>query len=288
MTGTAFFDRLSRPLLTALAFVLVVVLGWIDYITGLEYSVSLFYLIPVFISAWYVGKGVAVAVAFAGAASWLIAELALRYQHEDTVAHIYWNDIVELGFFLVVAYVLSALKTALDHERSSARTDPLTGIANRRHFYDAAENEIKRLERYGDIFTVAYIDIDNFKTINDRFGHSKGDELLRLMAGIMKSHIRATDTAARIGGDEFALLLPETGDPSALAAVRKIKEALDQVVREKDWPVSLSSGVVTYYAAPASVDKMLEQIDGLMYSVKREGKGMIRHQAVYSKLKRTG
>ena len=287
MTGTA-FTSLSRPLLTLLAFVLVALLGWIDYITGLEYSVSLFYLIPVFISAWFVGKGVAVAVAFAGAASWLIAELALRQQQEDLPTALYWNDIVELGFFLVVAYVLSALKTALDHERSSARTDPLTGIANRRHFYDAAENEIKRLERYGDIFTVAYIDIDNFKTINDRFGHSKGDELLRLMAEIMKNHTRATDTAARIGGDEFALLLPETGDQAALAAVGKIKRALESTVRERDWPVSLSSGVVTYYAPPASVDKMLEQIDGLMYSVKREGKGMIRHQAVYNKPERGG
>lgn len=212
----------------------------------------------------------------------------LRYVHEDTVGHIYWNDVVELGFFLVVAYALSALKTALEHERSSARTDPLTGIADRRFFYTLAESEIKRLERYGHIFTVAYIDIDTVKAVNDRFGHSAGDELLRLMAGIMKSHIRATDTAARIGGDEFALLLPETGDGAALAAVGKIKEALDRAVRERDWPVSLSSGVVTYHAPPASVDKMLEQIDGLMYSVKREGKGMIRHEAVYSKLKRAG
>jgi diguanylate cyclase (GGDEF)-like protein len=103
----------------------------------------------------------------------------------------------------------------------------------------------------------------------------------------MKSHTRATDTAARIGGDEFALL-PETGDQAALAAVRKIKDALDQMVPGRGWPVSLSSGVVTYHAPPASVDKMLEQIDSLVYSVKSEGKGMIRHKAFCTKPERGG
>lgn len=271
-----FLDGHSKQFLTALAFILAAAAGWIDYLTGYDYSMSILYLLPVFIAAWFAGKGAAVATAVVCALAWLAAEL-LAKKYADAPLALYWNDVMELGFFLVVAYSLSALKSALEHEKLAARTDALTGIANRRYYYDLAGSEINRLKRFGHVFTAAYIDIDNFKAVNDTFGHSAGDELLRTTAEIMKVNIRMTDTAARVGGDEFALLLPETGDKAALLVIQKIQNSLQNAVKVKNWPVSLSIGMITCLTPPASVDKMLEQIDGLMYEVKRGGKDKIRH-----------
>jgi diguanylate cyclase (GGDEF)-like protein len=287
MKKAAQFDKHSRQFMMAAALALAVVTGWIDYLTGHEYSVSILYLIPVFLAAWFAGKGAAVATAVACAAAWLTAEL-LAKKYAEIPLVLYWNDMMELGFFLVVAYSLSALKSALEHEKTAARTDVLTGIANRRHFYDLVDREIKRLTRYGHVFSVAYIDIDNFKAVNDTFGHSAGDALLRLTAEIMNSHLRATDTAARLGGDEFGVLLPETGADAARIVLGKIQREMQDAVKAKNWSVSLSVGMITYLTPPASADKLLERIDALMYEVKRGGKSRIRHEVADDRERKSG
>lgn len=275
MALLASIERLPRPLLTAAALALAVAVGWLDYLTGHEYSVSILYLAPVFVAAWFVGWRAGVAVAFACGAAWLVAELLSR-RLADVPLAFYWNDAMELSFFLVVGWTLSSLKGALEKERRSASTDLVTGLANRRAFYRAAAAEIARLERYGHPFSVAYVDVDDFKAVNDTFGHSAGDELLRLTGEVMSGGTRRTDTVARLGGDEFALLFPETTEEAALAALRKIQDALGAEVGRRGWPVSLSVGLITFHAPPASVDEMLDRVDALMYEVKRGGKGAIR------------
>lgn len=279
MALLASVERLPRPLLTAAALALTVAVGWLDYRTGHEYSISILYLAPVFVAAWFVGWRAGVAVAFACGAAWLAAELLSRRLAAVPLAF-YWNDAMELSFFLVVGWTLSSLKGALEKERRSASTDLVTGLANRRAFYRAAAAEIARLERYGHPFSVAYADVDDFKAVNDTFGHSAGDELLRLTGEVMSGSTRRTDTVARLGGDEFALLFPETTEEAALAALRKIQEALGAEVGRRRWPVSLSVGLITFRAPPASVDAMLDQVDALMYEVKRGGKGAIRSRVV--------
>ncbi|HYE66125.1 MAG TPA: diguanylate cyclase, partial [Pyrinomonadaceae bacterium] len=169
------------------------------------------------------------------------------------------------------------LKKALEHEKKLARTDFLTGVANERYFYELVGAEIKRAGRYKHPFTVAYLDIDNFKNVNDRFGHGEGDSLLRLVADSVKSSIRSADVVARLGGDEFAVLLPETGFEPAQIVIGKVQKSLLEAVRRKGLSVTVSIGVVTCPSSSCTIDEIMKLADAQMYSVKHSVKGMIKH-----------
>jgi diguanylate cyclase (GGDEF)-like protein len=170
------------------------------------------------------------------------------------------------------------LRSAMEREKELARTDPLTGAMNSRAFGELATAELHRARRYERPFTLAYVDIDDFKAVNDRFGHSTGDTLLRLVAETMKQNSRAVDVIARVGGDEFVILLPETGPGPAQVVSRKLQERLLGVVQQNEWPVTFSIGAITFISPPATVDEMLRLADRLMYSAKKSGKNQIRHE----------
>lgn len=169
---------------------------------------------------------------------------------------------------------------ALDREQTISRTDYLTGIANRRVFYEQAEMEIHKSRRYGHVFTALLIDVDNFKDVNDTQGHDKGDVLLCEIAKLIKQNTRVTDIVARIGGDEFAILLTETGNESLEIIVPRLQAKLLDVMARNAWPVTFSIGVATYKAVPSSVDAIMRKADDLMYAVKRSGKNSIKYEVV--------
>ena len=249
-----------------------------DYLTNPEYSLSLFYLFPVILVAWFGGRTTGMVFSVFAALAWLIAELLGKTYHEHPVA-LYWNDFMELSFFLIVSFILSALKNALEQEKNTSRTDHLTGISNRRNFYDLVNLELSISRRYGHPFSVISMDIDNFKTVNDTMGHLAGDNLLRVVSTTIKDNIRTSDIVARLGGDEFALFLPETGSEAADALIFKVKRELQAVV-QRDWPVTFSIGMVTFFKPPATVDEMIARADSLMYEAKAGGKDKIRHEVV--------
>ena len=123
--------------------------------------------------------------------------------------------VLRTALFLVFVEVVAALRHALDREKESARTDPLTGVSNRRHFIELTAAALAFARRYRRPMTIAYLDLDNFKQINDRLGHQAGDEVLRAVARTVRNRLRATDVVGRLGGDEFAVCLPETGAEAA-------------------------------------------------------------------------
>ena len=165
----------------------------------------------------------------------------------------------------------------LEAEMRLARSDALTGLANRRAFYEKAEIERKRAVRYARPLSMAYVDLDNFKRVNDTSGHEAGDQILVTVAGILQNNLRAEDVAARLGGDEFALLLPEAGHASAAFVMNKLHRLLTSAMQEKHSHVTFSMGVVTYDTAPESTEMMVQKADQVMYEVKRQGKNSIRH-----------
>lgn len=269
---------LSRPSVILVGVFLLITVGTIDYLTGPGFSLSIFYLIPVLFVSWYAGKSSGIFISFLAAFVWLLAGLLGKKYHEHPV-ELYWDDIMELIFFLVVTILISALKNSLQREQLMAKTDYLTGVPNWRHFYEFAEEELSRSLRYHHPLTVIYFDIDNFKVVNDTMGHSAGDALLSLVATTVNKNIRANDMIARLGGDEFAMLLPESGPEAAENAINKAMDALKKAMKDH-WPVSFSVGMVTYLSPPATVDELLKKADHLMYSVKMAGKGAVRHQVV--------
>ncbi len=130
------------------------------------------------------------------------------------------------------------------------------------------------LRRTGRPLTIAYIDLDDFKRVNDSLGHKAGDTLLRTVAQALRSRLRATDLLARVGGDEFGILLPDTDVDGARAILEKTNTALKEAVDGK-WPVTQSVGVVTFLDTPHSFDDMIHLADQLMYDGKHAGRARI-------------
>ncbi len=256
-------------------FALIGAVGFLDFLTGYEIAFSLFYLIPISLVTWLTGRRLGIVASLASAAVWLISDLAAgnSYSHPGIYA---WNTLMGFGFFLIVTFLLSTLRKAMEHERELSHTDYLTGAVNSRFFFDLLEIEIDRSHRYEHPFTIAYIDIDNFKVVNDRFGHCIGDQVLRAVVKQARKHLRKTDVVARLGGDEFALLLPETDQDSAHIALSKLQSDIAAEMQQSNWPVTLSIGALTCVDAPHTAEELVRMADDLMYSVKRGSKNAIK------------
>ena len=171
------------------------------------------------------------------------------------------------------------LALALDNEKSLSRSDHLTHLANRRAFEESLDMECKRSRRYNRPITLVYMDLDDFKQVNDGRGHQTGDQVLAAVAEALRSSLRATDTVARLGGDEFAILLPETDAQVAPVIMKKLNAVLQGLVQRTRWPVGFSFGVISFPAPLDSPEAMLELADKLMYEAKRTGKGATLFQS---------
>ncbi len=273
-----FLERLARlapSAVIAIASVLLVIILSVSYWIRLDFRFSVFYLIPIALAAWFVGRRAGIVFCLLGAALWLLESLATRRPGATKLPEASINVALVLGFFLLVSTLLSALRAALWRERAASRIDVLTQVSNRRAFAELAEAEIERLARYGGRFTVAYLDLDDFKQVNDRFGHETGDRVLILAAQAIRKSLRVNDIVARVGGDEFIVLLPETDARDAEAVLRKLESHLAAVMRQGPWEVTVSIGAATFEKAPSSVEQMVETVDMLMYSAKTSGKNQL-------------
>jgi diguanylate cyclase (GGDEF)-like protein len=278
-----FIERQNKTYLFIGSIVLVAVLGTIDYLTGYQISFAVFYVVPISLVAYFVGRRSALLVSVLSTAVWFMADIGAGHEYlADWIP--FWNAFTRLLFFALVALSLSALREAFEHEKELARSDFLTGAANSRSFFEVADNELGRARRYARPFSVAHIDVDNFKTINDTLGHHAGDDLLRAIVATIKGHLRETDLVARIGGDEFVVLLPETAKDEAIIAIQKLHRQLSAEVKQQQWPVSFSVGLLTCLDAPRSVDELLKLVDKLTYEAKHGGKNTIKQDVVAAKL----
>ncbi|HCJ66561.1 MAG TPA: GGDEF domain-containing protein, partial [Elusimicrobia bacterium] len=269
----------NKVLLLLVSYTLALFLGIIDYTTGTEIIFPLLYLIPISLVAWFTGKQNGVFISIVSGMILFTIRAMYKIPYSDSLI-ILWRSIGRVGIFLIYSYILSELKKALEYEKEISRIDTLTKAINRRAFYELADNEISRLYRYKHPFTVAYIDVDNFKLVNDIFGHRKGDQLLQSIVNIIQKNIRNVDTLARLGGDEFIILLPETGSENAKITINRIQKFLLDFVQDKSYPVTFSIGVVTFLDLPKSVDEVMNKTDEMMYSAKKLGKNTVKYAVV--------
>ncbi len=269
--------KLPQSVLISVASLVVLLVGILNHMAGPEISSTIFYLIPIVLVTWFTRRSIGFIFSILSALTWLIADLTSGTTHLNSDIP-YWNGVARLSSFFILTFVLSTLKNTLRQEKEYSRIDFLTGIRNRRYFIELVNMEINRARRYEHPFTMVCIDLDNFKTVNDCFGHSTGDILLRLVACTIQQNIRATDTVARLGGDEFAILLPETGRNVAEVILQKVQKISLDLLRKHGWPVTLSIGVVTFTSSPSTVDETLRISDQLMYTAKNNGKNSIRYE----------
>jgi len=255
---------------------IVIILGIIDYATGYDLSFSLFYLAPISLVSWFGKRRLGVLISLVSALTWFTADIANGRIYTYPIIYL-WNTLIRLGFFIIVTFLLSALKRILKEEQEMARIDFLTHSINTRYFYDLGQLEINRSLRYHNPFTIVYIDLDNFKTINDEYGHSTGDLLLQKVAKIIQENIRNTDQVGRLGGDEFAVLLPETGTEWAHQIVNRINLVLNDEMAANNWIVSFSIGVAIFNSPPLTMDEAIKIADDEMYKIKSNQKNGISY-----------
>jgi len=240
-----------------------------------EFSFSLFYLLPITLISWAISERLGLVFAVLGSCVWIAVDIWSGNRASNLFAYM-WNAAARLGSFLLPVFMIR-LNRALQREQELARTDFLTGVLNARFFHELAQMEINRSIRYKRRFTIAFIDVDNFKTINDTFGHTTGDGVLRNIAMNIKAHLRKTDMVARVGGDEFVILLPETNAQTAPVVISNMQRELLKGMNENGWSVTFSVGVLTLSDTQISVDDILGKADQLMYSVKNNGKNNIQY-----------
>ena len=265
---------ISKAVYFLLAILGTLLIGVIDYLTGVEIRVFPLYFFPLVLAACNLGKSGALTIAGLSAVVWLAA----MYYGGRIYSHAYiWpiNFVTQGSTFLVVALLMTNVKGALKRERSLSRVDALTGLANSRAFYEETAGILALCYRHRRPITLAYVDLDNFKRANDSLGHLHGDDLLRQAADVFRRQLRSSDVVARMGGDEFAIVLPETSAEGARAKLEQIRQQLAQSSLFQICSVTASIGAIAYSIAPAEIEPMLKAADDLMYKVKEAGKNRL-------------
>jgi diguanylate cyclase (GGDEF)-like protein len=254
----------------------IIAIGWIDYVTGPDIGCSLFYLLPVALGAWHGGIRAAMIAGVAATAAWLTADLLWR-QGDVAMAISLWNAFTRLVIYLSEGFFIAILRRDREvmhrlvaREAALARTDSVTSLANSRAFLEALETEVAR----GGPLSVVYFDLDHFKLVNDRQGHRVGDDVLTEVAKGMRESIRTNDVAARVGGDEFAILVRDDAD-----VARYISEELVRRVRAiglaKGEPrLGATVGIATLRDG-MTAEELLHEADVAMYTAKGKAKGSV-------------
>jgi diguanylate cyclase (GGDEF)-like protein len=197
----------------------------------------------------------------------LVSARALAYRGAPHVA-VGFSDVTEL----------KAIEAKL---REAAMRDPLTGLFNRRHFYEVGARELERTRRYGRPLSLAMLDVDHFKEKNDRYGHGVGDEILVSLARVAATALRKTDVLARYGGEEFVVLFTETGIDEAARVTERLRAAVaNALLVTSAGPVSItvSGGVVGCSAADTTLERLVERADRALYRAKDRGRDRVERE----------
>jgi diguanylate cyclase (GGDEF)-like protein len=274
-----------RTLLALAAVAGIAFVGLLDYVTGPWLSFALFYVPPVLAASWWLGRGPALLASLTAGIAWFEAE-AWGHRGEPTRT-LMWNSMSRLVMLVAMAAMVvriredrrrlkemnARLSELLHGAEKLARTDALTGLPNRRAFIERLSAELAHAKRSALPVCIAYIDIDNFKRLNDERGHVEGDQFLKRVAQAIRDTVRASDVAARLGGDEFAVLFTDARrtavEPMAHRLLARIR-ALG--ARYPGLDVGASVGMAWAEPAPEAPEELLDRADDAMYEAKSAGK----------------
>jgi len=241
--------------------------------TSNELRLGILYVIPVLLATWHDGVGWGIAFATFGAL--LRFSAGLDQMPETTALGI--RALNEVAYLAVVGVAIAGMSQLRRTQRKLellATHDPLTNVLNARAFSNELAQELGRHRRYGRPLALIYLDLDDFKKVNDAHGHATGDAVLRLVADAMRSAVRQADVVGRLGGDELGVLMPETDGAVAHAAASRLAAGIRTVFRGTP-SVTASVGVVAVSGTEAGTDELLRKADQAMYEAKRTGKDRV-------------
>ncbi|MFQ3676112.1 MAG: GGDEF domain-containing protein [Endomicrobiia bacterium] len=257
--------------------ILLLSISFLDYITGEEITFSYFYLIPISISIFFSNLKIGILTSILAAFSRLFIYFAWGTEFSSYFV-LTVRFLVRLSYYLIHSILLYKFLVLYKQFKELAIVDPLTKISNRHMLEIFLDREIQKSLRTNLPIAIAYFDLDNFKSINDNFGHSTGDKLLKLIGHRITHIIRPNDLFARWGGDEFALVLPETDLNNTKLVVERIQKELTNLFKEKQWEIiTLSIGVILFKKFNLTKNEMIKKADELMYKVKKSGKNNIAY-----------
>ena len=246
---------------------------WLNADTPPTARLGVLYVIPVLLVTWT--EGLVWGIVF-GLATITLRE-AVAWDQMPAATPVHWRIANALAYVAVVAVAMAGLQKLRKSQAELARLvtqDPLTNVLNARAFVDRLGQELERNRRYPRPLTLVYMDLDNFKIINDTHGHQTGDGVLQLVADAMRTSVRTADVVGRLGGDEFAVLMPETDAQLADAAAKRLVASLRTVFKGTP-SVTASIGVVSCTATDASTDDLIRRADQAMYDAKKAGKDRV-------------
>lgn len=262
----------------AIGLATILLIGFVDFATGVETRTYPLYFLPVSLTAWFLGRRAAALSAALCAVSWLASNYLAGLQFSSPWIWAF-NVMMQGTSFMLVGQLIASLRATLAREIVHSRIDPLTLLLNRRAFYEMAQQILELGRRYRHPLTIAYIDLDNFKAVNDTRGHEHGDRMLQKAAQSLRASVRAGDVCARVGGDEFVVLLPETGAAGAQTLLERLRASIAQELGDAACPASVSIGAVSFNSPPATVEDMVRQADATMYEAKAAGKNRLNIRA---------
>lgn len=229
-------------------------------------ALALPYAIPVAIASWMISRRVGLLFALTTCFTWVLVGVKTDTLPTDAFS-IFVTALVRITNLSLLAVFTSSMNRYVGFHRSDALTDQLTGLANRRALLQRLKLEIDRSARTGRPISVMMGDLDNFKKVNDKAGHDAGDCLLQRTAAALLGHFRSTDLVSRYGGDEFVVLLPETGNKEALELAQRGIDVVGAVLAES-YQSGISLGVVTFVQAPTSAEAVFAAADEMLYAAK--------------------
>ena len=234
-------------------------------------DIEMLYLWIALYSAYFFSlRAAAVQIACIAIAYWLVLAVS---SDPDLVGARFAQTIGTLGLVAVIVQTLrNRLAQVVDRLADAARTDPLTGLQNRRGFEETFSVEVERARRHDRVLTVMVGDLDHFKRVNDRLGHPAGDSALMRAGELLDSSHRRTDTVARTGGEEFAVVLPETSETEGYLMAEKLRTAIEDAFRNDTVPLTVSFGLASFPAHGTTSESLLAAADRALYAAKELGR----------------
>ncbi|HEY3323949.1 MAG TPA: GGDEF domain-containing protein [Planctomycetota bacterium] len=271
----------ERPswLRVCIAFVILVLLGAAACAFGPQPALTFFLIIPVLVLAAAGETAAGICFSFVVAALWLWTDLAPGPGRISLTVAL-WTDLARLAFLLVIVVETAKLHETFENQRALAPIDALTGLQNTQLFLETLRIEAERCRRHKRHLTLACIELNDFKALTEERGRKECDAVLKEVGNILRNAVRIEDVAARLGAQQFAVLLVEAAPESASAVLLRIRNKLEEAMQSHQWQVTFSIGAAVFQAPPASTDEILRETAKLMAIAKAAGKNALEERTI--------